>query len=377
VFSHEHLKKLRLKKPSALSSTPEIELLLRCARTAMDEQNAAHIRILIQAPLDWDKVLYQAKRHGLSALLCRHLKQICPQAVPADVMAKLEDRFRNNTCRNIFLTSELVGLLGLLEAHQIPAVAYKGPTLTVTMYGNLALRHFNDLDILLHPTQVLAAKNLLLAQGYVSQHEFANRGEEMAHLRHACEYNLVSPDGFVVELHWKIRAHPFPFLLEFDNITERLQKITLGGQSISVLAPEDLLLILCMHGEKHCWERLNWICDVAQVIHSQPSLNWPFLLAQAKQFNSERVLLMGLYLAHHLLEAPLPSEVLTRIQDERRFQTLAAQTIAQLSAKTGSAHGIERPLFHLHMRKHFRHQLPYVGTHLRQQSRALWQRSRD
>jgi len=51
---------------------------------------------------------------------------------------------------NFFLTKELLELLTLFEAHCIPASPYKGPALAIMAYGNLALRQFSDLNILVH-----------------------------------------------------------------------------------------------------------------------------------------------------------------------------------------------------------------------------------
>jgi hypothetical protein len=41
---------------------------------------------------------------------------------------------------------------------------------------------------------------------------------------------------------------------------------TLAALAYGNLSLENLLLVRCAHGSKHLWERLGWICDVAELI---------------------------------------------------------------------------------------------------------------
>ena len=56
---------------------------------------------------------------------------------------------------------------------------------------------------------------------------------------------------------------------------------------MSSLAPEDNLLLLCMHGAKHCWSRLERVCDVAELITSHSNLDWVALVSRAKVFGAD------------------------------------------------------------------------------------------
>jgi len=63
----------------------------------------------------------------------------------------------------IFLcTGELLKLLNLFAAHGIGVIPYKGPTFGSCRLGNLALREFTDLDILV---QTECATGRRIAQG--------------------------------------------------------------------------------------------------------------------------------------------------------------------------------------------------------------------
>jgi hypothetical protein len=97
-------------------------------------------------------------------------------------------------------------------------------------------------------------------------------------------------------------------------------------------------LILCVHGGKHQWERLMWICDIAECILAH-QLDWRRLLQQAQGGGSKRTLLLGLFLAQDLLGIELPAEVRQNIQADAKIKLLARQVTDQLF--TGTHHAPE------------------------------------
>ena len=127
---------------------PEIELLLACARTRISEESVSRIGRLVGLLTDWDDLISTGNFHGVLPLLYTSLRHVCDQAVPSSPMTELRARFHSNSARNLFLAARLLKILQLLEANGISAVAFKGPTLAVIAYGNLALREFCDLDVL-------------------------------------------------------------------------------------------------------------------------------------------------------------------------------------------------------------------------------------
>jgi hypothetical protein len=58
----------------------------------------------------------------------------------------------------------------------------------------------------------------------------------------------------MVELHWGFVDRQFSLPLDAEGLWGRLQRVSLGGGTIPTLSPEDLLLILCMHGSVHLWD---------------------------------------------------------------------------------------------------------------------------
>jgi len=251
-------------------------------------------------------------------------------------------------------------LLKLFEAHGIQAVPYKGPALGAAAYGNLSLRQFRDLDILVRKRDVLSAKDLLIAHGYrPSVH--VTQAQEAAYLRSQYEYEFLREDGkVVVELHWGVTPRYFSFSPDFDRLWERVTPVSLAGIMVWTFPPEDLLLLLCVHGAKHCWRRLEWISSIAGLVEAHEKFDWEQLMVQARALGSKRMLLLGLALASDLLGAVLPAEVLQSAKADRTVGALKELVRERLFLEMTERPGVfETALFHLKARERLQDRVRY------------------
>ena len=78
------------------------------------------------------------------------------------------------------------------------------------------------------------------------------------------------------------------------GLWRRLVPVSYAGATIKSLPLEDLIIYLCMHGSRHSWERLAWICDVAELVRLNPDTDWNKLLDQAASLGGQRMLGLGL-----------------------------------------------------------------------------------
>ena len=338
-------------KPSAKApatyTRPEVELLLCCARTCINSETAERIKALLQEDIDWDYLLRTALWHGVMPLLYLNLNATYPEAVPKAILDQLQNYFYANAQRNLFLTGELLKLLNLFAAHEIPAIPYKGPVLAALAYRNLAFRVFGDLDILIQRQDALKVKALLVSQGYRRSLEQPTIAQEAMWFQTACEYNFVSNDGKVmVEPHWDIARPKFCFLLDPESLWERLEPISLAGTMVPTFRPQDLLLIVCMNGTKDAWKSLKQICDVAELIRTH-EMDWELVMKQARLLGSERMLLLSLFLASDLLGTALPEKIWQRLQAEPSVKSLAAQVRERLFVEVDNSPRFEDSNFSL------------------------------
>src|SRR5258707_8252038 len=144
----------------------EHQVLLCIARRRLDPEPAAHLRELLQETLDWDYLLAMAERHCLIPLLHFHLTAPAASPISPDVMSRLQDASYENTRSSLSLTGELIKVLEFLGANGIRAIPFKGPTLAIRAYGDVGLRQFGDLDILVHKEDVSRVRDLLISSGF-------------------------------------------------------------------------------------------------------------------------------------------------------------------------------------------------------------------
>jgi Uncharacterised nucleotidyltransferase len=310
--------------------SPERELIIGCARVQVGEPIAERIKVLAQQDLDWRSLLQLAQQQGVMPLLYLNLQKMGAD-IPSHVLQTLERLFTANRFNSLLLTGELTKLFTLLEKAAIATVPYKGPVLAAAVYGDVSLRQYLDLDLVLQQENILPAKRLLMEQGYQPK-ERMTAAEETAFLQSKNEHNytLVHYDKkIVVELHWRITPR-FTSLIEPKHFWQDLQPGTLAGANFWNLSLENWLPILCVHGSRHRWERLTWLCDVAEILRLCPELDWDAMIARSQLLVCRRMLYLGILLAHDLLDAPLPDVVLKKMRRDREVMLLVNKTRQRL-----------------------------------------------
>lgn len=353
---------------------PEVEILICAGQVGCESERAARLRRLLQGEFDWDYLLSLAHPHGMLPLLYLSVQTTCADAVTGDILDQLREHFQRTTQRNLFLTGELLKLLELFAAHQVSAIPFKGPTLASLAYGDVGLREFSDLDILIRQQDVSRAKELLVSCGYRPQVSLT-AAQEAAFLRSENAL-LFSRDDIqsIVELHWELTPRYLSSRLDQNHLWERLELTSPGGQGIFTLAPEHLLLFLCVHGAKHGWDCLGWICDVARLVNVRRDLDWGLVLVRARQQGDERMLLVGLALARELLGAVVPAAVSEAIEADSVATALARKICVRYRQSPDRPPGIvERSLFHLKAKERLRDKVGYCLHVLITPSVADWE----
>ena len=306
------------------SHNSEVQLILACARTTIDEATAARIKSLLTGKIDWTYLLNKANKHGVMPLLCRSLEHTFPELVPYEVLDSLRGAFRRNAFKNLLRTKELLSIVEMLELRRIPALPFKGPLLAIQAFGDLGLRQFGDLDILVHKRHIKRVNTLLLANGYRLASPLSWISEVSPTLSPRKDIIFVHDEkGIIVELHWRLTGRHFDLPLDMKDLWRRLVSMSYAGATVRSLPVEDLVLYLCMHGARHSWERLAWICDVAELVRLNPETDWNRLMDRAVTLGSERMLALGLLLASNLLGTTLPENVSKRIQGDPNVKLVA------------------------------------------------------
>jgi Uncharacterised nucleotidyltransferase len=342
---------------------PEIELLLCCASTFINDKQAGKIKYLLEKNIDWEFFIQTAVLHKVMPLAYTTLNSVARDAIPQEVLNKLRSYFHGNAQTNLFLTGELLKILASLEANGIKAVPYKGPVLASLLYRNLAMRQGGDLDIVVQLHDILKVKKILLDFGYQRKSNLTD-AQELAFFQSKSEHTFDFVDkkkGTLVEIHWRITPR-YSSIIEPKHFWKYLEPYAFAGKTVNSLPLDYWLPILCVHGSRHCWERLGWICDVAELIQCH-DIDWAKTIGFASSLGCRRMLFLGLFLANQLMGTALPSFILQQIQSDPKISTLAGEVGMQLfKPESVASKFMGTTLYHIQARERWQDKAMYLQS---------------
>ena len=313
----------------------EWKLLLACARTRLRDSDRQRIQELLQGPIDWSRFISEASRHRLDLLANRHLVSDATVRIPNEAAIALETLARAQSRLSLMHAGRLVELLDVFQSAGLTVVPYKGATLGVLAYGNFSLRSFVDLDFVLPQQELLKAARLLTARGFQAYPDptVAEEARFLARF-HPGQYAFISESKPPqVELHTEKTLRYLPVPLDWEGLTRRFIEVSFGVRKVRTFSVEDTLVLLTVHGTKHFWERLSWICDIAELVQSQHGVDWELGEGLASRAGCRRMWLLGLFLANQLLEAPLPPRVRAWIDSDPQVHRLGCQIQGRLTGE--------------------------------------------
>jgi hypothetical protein len=290
----------------------EARVLLGCARIARGAALDAETAGWLEAGVDWKALVELALEHRVTPQLANGLSRLPDGAAPVDIRRALDFHIEDNAHRTWELLDELFAVLAELERRGVAAIPFKGPALSAVLCGAPNGRLAGDLDLLVPPEALDLVTEVLAQRGFVEETELdsgraLSAAEDAWYRAYQGEYLFVRPeDGVCIEPHWALAPHTLGADLDCAAFFQRARPMALAGRQVLGLALEDLLLALTVHGAKHEWTELRWICDVAELVERYPELDATAALERARAHGCARILTLGLGLARDLLGARLP-----------------------------------------------------------------------
>ena len=316
--------------PAKFEFDAEFELLLACCTVDRASGSSLDLHERLGAGLDWRQLLSLAEHHSVLPLVYQTLRGYSA-VVPSAISDNLRARYELNARRNLKFTGELFRVLDCLEANAIPSIPFKGPVLAETVYGDLALRTFSDLDVLVRPDDVLRAETALRTLRYAPSSPLSG-AMKCAYLASGYELAFDGPAGRnLLEIQWNILPKFYAVDLDCGEFFERSVMVTVGGRRVRSLSAEDLLLALCVHAAKHAWIRLCWLRDIAGVLQSQ-TLDWSLVEQRSSKLGIGRMVAISLLLANRLLGASIPDFVTALGRADHGAARISEQIVRDLPA---------------------------------------------
>ena len=326
-------------------TNPEWALLLELARANPDPQR---ITEFAACGIDWSQLLALAERHGLLPLLTHRIKTISAGFLPLELCNRLQEGTRTHELFALSLMGELFRLLQRFAAAQIETVVIKGPVLSMRCYGDPARRQYSDLDLIVRTSDMRRATQLMLQLGYIPRIPL----QAIADGKIPGEYVFLRPDtNLLIEFHTEHTFRYYPRRLPLEKVFARKTCVSIDDRQVPALAPEDELVLVCIHAAKHLWESLGWVADVAALLANNPGLNWQRARSAAAEVGAERMLRVAALLAARLLGQPFPPEIVDYLESDASAVRFAGKIATQLEQGPSITNGIiRRAAFRLRMR---------------------------
>jgi hypothetical protein len=316
---------MAIRSSFGVDAAPGAALVLLAARAAVDASAADAVAAVVARGVDWDAALALAEKNRLTPLLHRLLAGRAE--VPQTVRATLRAAYAANAGEALRLAGELRRLVSALEQAGVAALAYKGPALAVRAYGEVALRTYSDLDLLVAPGDVPRAARALAERGYAAAYTFSP-AQERLFLSVDGDVPFHHPHtGTLVELHSRVSSARFCVRLPTAELMARARPVSIGGGTVPTLADDDLFLALCAHGAKHRWARLEWLAS-ASALAVRARVDLRALAHRAGEAGARRTVLLALHLARTTIGLPLPPSVVEAAAGDPEVPSLADEARA-------------------------------------------------
>lgn len=278
-------------------------------RAAQPQASLVDLKALIQDSskdgLCWEHCRQIAAVHGVSSLVHRRLSPLFGNRPPT-VWDRWTADCADEGIQNLARLVELRQIGGAFSEHQIPLLAIKGPVLGTNIYGDVALRPFGDLDLIVPPECRDRAVECLVDMGFVPQFRLNSTDRQRFYNRYPELHLTHGTTGTLVDLHWELVSRKYQFASILDGYWERTVDIRFGSTVIKTLGPTDTILFLLLHAAKHEWRCLGWITDLAWLAHRHSQIDWRRIESAAAESGVSRIVTVGRQLIQRLFPEALP-----------------------------------------------------------------------
>ncbi|MGD9613694.1 MAG: nucleotidyltransferase family protein [Kiritimatiellia bacterium] len=344
--------------PPRLASGAEMDLLCACASPVFAAKTADFFRR--GDSVSWPRFLALATNHHVLPLVHRALK-----AVPSGGPAEWRDRLR--VCQtaiaayNLRATATLRRLQARLAADGIQLVPVKGPALALLAYGDVALRQFEDLDLIVRRADLLRAVAALEGEGFRLR-ELAPGVDRARYLKTLQNWSLAKPGFPPLDLKPVLISHALCGPASADFMGTACCRIPGDAASgLSAPGPAEMLLAVCLDGANEMWFKLSAVADVGALIAEYADVDWARFLAEAMRLGQRRSLLVGAGLAEELLGVELPAAFRLGLAGDPVARRLARHVAARLRSEAPRQDIVFRQsVFALRTRERFRDRWRFI-----------------
>jgi hypothetical protein len=279
--------------------TVEMQVILPASKSRLLEKDVERLRELLSGETDWQSILDISRRHKVFPRVSGCLGKHFCKWMPADIYHKQLALARSNFIVCASMTKYLFWILELFRQKNIWGIPYKGPVLASYLFDDISLRSYCDLDLLISQNDFPRVHQALLENGYRPEIDI-DAGQLSFYAGLEDNLSYFAPKGVCVEIHWELSGRYLKKPMGFDFVQRSLTTTRVLGRDIDTISAENLLIYFCLHGTKHCWEQLDLVSCVAELIWKTENIDWEYVFRTTEEYSCRRMIFVGLLLAERL-----------------------------------------------------------------------------
>jgi hypothetical protein len=267
----------------------EDRILFACARQELRRRHRETVEALagpLNQPIDWERLAATAELHGVLPIVGANLLRCDPAVLrlPPDLAERLAvSAFENALLKEQDALRLAAGLARLREVG-LEAMLLKGAALDLLVYSEPWVVTSHDADLILRPLPGFRpgdAERTLRSDLYRSGIEC----DLLVH--HDVDMNGVLP-------------------IPFESIWREARPVRFRGLDAWVMAPEDLLISLCINSCRKRFLRLKGLFDIAETVRRLADLDWERLARKARLYRCEGIVYTALLTTGATVGCDLP-----------------------------------------------------------------------
>ncbi len=312
---------IKAMNPKTKEPNLELTFLIVCCKYILLEKERKWLLTTLKSKnLKYEILIGLAYKHAVLPLLYKTLKSLVPKH---PLTTLLKPYYMGIVQKNMSMTVQLLHIISLLKMHNIASLSFKGVVLSQHAYGDITLRQYGDLDILIQNKNKEKMLTLLKKEGYEPEIKLLDsRKETFLNAVNVLGFKSPSEDTFI-EVHWELLSKNYAIHWEEKELWKNADSLQINTHTLNTLCFEDTLLYLCTHGSKHLFERLSWVCDIDRTVRSNKDIDWETLFYTSDALGITRMLLLSLHLAQKLLDLPLAMLVEEKLHQDKTVKKLA------------------------------------------------------
>lgn len=306
----------------ATAFSPELSALIACARAVLDGGRLDELLQALKECPSAERLCEMAIAERMLGHLHRLVVRDEAISVDSALTRRLTELQRASALRNLRQTAQLLRLLDELRAAGVRAMAYKGPLWAELLYGDIGLRSWSDLDLLVAHDQLPKAREVLLSIGFrdsvrsnpkIMQRDHGSLGQVALSCQDA---------GLNVELHWEVTAGLSPHSLSSGMLLARACEAEILGRRLLRPGETDMLLMTCLDGTRDRWDNLEKLLGVAVQMCRLSLDGWAATLEAAKANSCLRRLSIALMRTSRVIGLQVDERIVSSLAGDRLTQAL-------------------------------------------------------